>query len=91
MPLSVFITVVQPYKKKYMSVIDTLILANMAFLYTALDRNIYALPLFRNVSGISALIPALGLFGFIVYRVLLKKPLRRAFLLINKSNVRIYI
>lgn len=34
---------------------------------------------------ISALIPALGLFCFVVYRVLLKKPLKRAFLLIKQK------
>jgi hypothetical protein len=36
---------------------DALILANMGLQYTALDRNIYALTFFRNISGISAIIP----------------------------------
>ena len=35
---SLFIANIQPYKKKYMSVIDSLILANMALLSAALDR-----------------------------------------------------
>ena len=70
---SVFVAIVQPYKKKYMSVIDTLILANIAFLYTALDKNIHALPFFRYISVISAIIPALGLYSYIVYRVIFKK------------------
>ena len=86
---SVFIAIVQPYKKKYMSVIDTQILANMAFLYTTLDRNIYALPFFRYISGISAIIPALGLFSYIIYRVIFKRPLKKIILLIKQKLPRL--
>ena len=82
---SVFIAIVQPYRKKYMSVIDALILANMTFLYTTLDRNIYVLPFFRYISGISAMIPALGLFSYVVYRVIFKRPLKKVILLIKQK------
>ena len=86
---SIFVAIVQPYKKKYMSVIDTFILANMAFLYTALDRNIYALPFFRYISVISAMIPALGLYSYVVYQVIFKKPLKKAILLLKKKLPRL--
>ena len=82
---SIFIAIVQPYKKKYMSVIDTFILANIAFLSTALDKNIHALPFFRYISVISAIIPALGLFSYIVYRVIFEKPLKKAILLLKQK------
>ena len=68
-----------------MSVIDTLILANIAFLYTALDKNIHALSFFRYISGMSAIIPALGLFSYVVYRVIFKKPLKKAILLLKQT------
>ena len=86
---SVFVAIIQPYKKKYMSVIDALILANMAFQYTALDRNIYALPFFRYISVISAIIPALGIYSYIVYRVIFKKPLKKAILLLKQKLPRL--
>ena len=86
---SVFVAIIQPYKKKYMSVIDTLILANIAFLYTALDKNIHALPFFRYISVISAIIPALGLFSYVVYQVVFKKPLKKVILLLKQKLPRL--
>ena len=78
---SLFIAIIQPYKKKYMSVIDSLILANMALSNAALDRNIYLLQI---VVGISTLIPPLGLFSFVIYK-LLKKLLKPVFVLIKQK------
>ena len=72
-----------------MSVIDTLILANMAFLYTALDKNIHALLFFRYISVISTIIPALGLYSYVVYRVIFKKPLKKAILLLKQKLPRL--
>ena len=85
---SLFIANIQPYKKKYMSVIDSLILANMALLSAALDRNFYASPFFQIIVGISVLIPVLGLFSFVVYK-LLKKPLKTVFILIKPTLPRV--
>ena len=79
---SLFIASIRPYKKKYMSIIDSLILANMALLSAALDRNVYTLGFFHIITGVSALLPALGLLGFVVYK-LFKKPLKRAFVKIK--------
>ena len=81
---SLFIAIIQPYKKKYMSVIDSLILANMALSSAALDRNIYAVLLLQIVVGISTLIPVLGLFSFVIYK-LLKKLLKPVFVLIKQK------
>ena len=75
---SLFIANKQPYKKKYMSVIDSLIFANLAVLTAAIDRNIYAFPFFARITGILSLVPALGLFSFVVYK-LLKKQLKIVF------------
>ena len=80
---SLFIANIRPYKKKYMSIIDSLILANMALLSAALDRNVYALGFFHIMTGVSALLPALGLLGFVVYK-LFKKPLKRVFVKIKQ-------
>ena len=72
---SLFIANVQPYKKRYMSVIDSLIFANLALLSATIDRNIYAVPYLRVIAEILRLIPALGLSSFVVYKIL-KKPLK---------------
>ena len=63
---SLFIANIRPYKKKHMSIIDSLILANMALLSAALDRNGYASRFFQLITGVSVLLPALGLLGFVV-------------------------
>ena len=47
---SLFIANIQPYKKKYMSVIDSLIFANLALSTAAIDRNVYAFPFFRFIT-----------------------------------------
>ena len=75
---SLFIANVQPYKKKYMSVIDSLIFANLALSSAAVDRNIYAIRIFALITGILNLIPALVMFSFIIYK-LLKQPLKTVF------------
>ena len=76
---SLLIANIQSYKKKYTSVIDSLILANMALLFTALDRNILVISFFQIIFVIIILIPALGLFSFVLYK-LLKKPLKPEYL-----------
>ena len=47
----------------------------MALLHAALDRNRYASRFFQVIS---ALLPVIGLLGFVVYK-LFKKPLKRVF------------
>ena len=67
-----------------MSIIDSLILANLALLSAALDRNGYGSRFFQVIVGVSALLPAIGLLGFVVYK-LFKKPLKRAFVKIKEK------
>ena len=81
---SLFIANIRPYKKKYMSIVDSLILANVALLSAAIDRNVYALRCFHIIIGVSALLPALVLLGFVVHK-LFKKPLKRAFVKIKEK------
>ena len=81
---SLFIANICPYKKKYMSIIDSLILANMALLSAALDRNGHASFFFQVITGVSVLFPALGLLSFVICK-LLKKPLKRAFVKIKEK------
>ena len=81
---SLFIANIRPYKKKYMSIIDSLILANMALLSAALDRNTYASRFFQIIIGVLVLLPALGLLGFVVYK-LFKNPLKRVFIKIKEK------
>ena len=81
---SLFIANIHPYKKKYMSIIDSLILANMALLSAALDRNGYVSRFLLVIIGVSALLPAIGLLSFIVYK-LFKKRLKRAFVKIKEK------
>jgi hypothetical protein len=75
---SLFIASVQPYKKRYMSVVDSLIFANVALLFAAGDRNIFDFPIIRYLTAILFLLPALGLYSFVAYK-LLKKPLKHVF------------
>ena len=65
---SLVIAIVQPYKKQYMTVIDSLILGNLA-LGTAASNSLSLGFLFN----VCAVLPALGLTIFICFR-LLKKP-----------------
>ena len=80
---SLFIANIRPYKKKYMSIIDSLILANMALLSAAIDRNKYASRFFQVIIGVSVLLPALGLFSFVIFKRF-KKPLKRVFVKIKE-------
>ena len=76
---SLLIALVQPYKKTYMNVLDTLIMANLALLSLVLDRysgngknnsNSY---IFYEVSGnIFSTIPLFVLTGIILYKILKK-------------------
>ena len=51
--------------------------------------NIHALPFFRYISVISAIIPALALFSYVIYRVIFKKPLKKAILLLKQKLPRL--
>ena len=67
-----------------MSIIDSLILANIALLSIAIDRNLYGSRFFQIVIGILVLLPALGLFSFLVY-ILFRKPLKVAYIPIKQK------
>ena len=56
----------------------------MALLSAVLDRNVYASRFFQIIIGVSALLPAIGLLGFVVYK-LFKKPLKRVFVKIKEK------
>ena len=70
------IALVRPYKKTYMNVIDTLIVANLALLALTLDKlyledsNTSLALLYASVIGIFSVLPLLGLTGCIAYRIL---------------------
>ena len=81
---SLFIAIVRPHKQRYMSVIDSLIFANLALLSATIDRNIYAVPYLRITAEILRMIPALGLFSFVLYK-LLRKPLEIIFTLVKRK------
>ena len=59
----------QPYKKRYMSVIDSLIFATLTLLSAAF---VYVSPSFAHLTKILGLILALELFSFVVYKLILK-------------------
>ena len=59
----------QPYKKRYMSVIDSLIFATLTLLSAAF---VYVSPSFAHLTKILGLILALELFSFVVYKLTLK-------------------
>ena len=44
------------------------------------------MPFFQIVAGVSVLFPALGLFSFVVYK-LLKKPLKSVAICSNKTEI----
>ena len=71
------ILIVQPYKKRYMSILDALILANLAIVSTALDHDIYSFPFYLAITIIFTTFPLLGLVGYVVY-ILFNDPLRKA-------------
>ena len=67
-----------------MSVIDSLIFATLALLSAAIDRNVNAAPFLRLIVEILRLMPALGLFSFVIYK-LMKKPLKMIFTLVKQK------
>ena len=70
--------IVQPYKKRYMTVIDSLLLANSALVTVVLND-------FLVLSQICAVLPAVGLAIFIYYR-LLKKPSIKLYQIIKEKS-----
>ena len=85
---SLLIAYIQPYKKKYMSILDSIILANMALIIAALDRNIYASRFFQIVTVILLLLPAIGMLSFVVYK-LFNKPLKEVFIKIKQKLLQV--
>ena len=72
-----------------MSIIDSLILANLALLSLVIYRNsFYDLLFFRIVAEIFTIIPVLGLFSFIIYK-LLKKPLKPVLIPIKQTLLQV--
>ena len=72
------IAIVQPYKKRYMTVIDSLLLANLALMIAALND-------FLVLSQICAVLPAVGLAIFICFR-LLKKPYTKLYQIVKEKS-----
>ena len=72
---STLIALTQPYKRKYMTIIDTLILANLATLSHILSQlsGELAKPsvnmFFSAIGGIFAALPLLGLIGIAIYKM----------------------
>ena len=75
---SLMIAIVQPYKKKYMTVTDSLLLANFALMSATIND-------FLVLSQICAVLPAVGLAIFICFR-LLKKPSIKLYLIIKLKS-----
>ena len=75
---SLMIAIVQPYKKQYMTVIDSLLLANLA-LVTAMFSD------FLFLSQICSVLPAVGLTIFICFR-LLKKPSLKLYQIVKEKS-----
>ena len=74
---SLLIAIVQPYKKKYMTVIDAVILANMGILSAIYDAaSVSTSPILQVVVFIWVNFPLLGLVGYIIYK-LFKKPFKK--------------
>ena len=65
---SLLIVIIQPYKEKYMSVGDALILANMALLTISTDRSYQAFPFIQVIQSTLVTLPVLGLISSIIYR-----------------------
>ena len=78
---AIFIAALRPYKKMYMNIIDTLILANLAFNFAMFDLffqetlgSSAALFYILNI-GVVGSIPMWGFLGFIMYKILSSKKL----------------
>ena len=74
---TILIALAQPYKQKYMNIVDTLILANLAMLSLVLSQLSgephHASIVFFYVSGsILTSLPLLGLTGTIIYKIIRK-------------------
>ena len=73
---SLLMAMVRPYKKMYMNITDTLILANLALISLVLNKfsgqenDISALSAFYKISGsILSTIPLLGLTAVVIYKI----------------------
>ena len=72
----IMIALVRPYKKTYMNVIDTLLMANLALLALMVDKlysedaNFFSALLYAITICIFGILPLLSLTGFIAYRIL---------------------
>ena len=72
----IMIALVHPYKKTYMNIIDTLIMANLALLALMLeslyleDSNTLLALLYAIIICIFSVLPLLSLTGFVAYRIL---------------------
>ena len=66
---SLVILIVQPYKERYMTVLESLVLANLAFLAVTWERNIYAIDFHRILADFSAVLPILGLTIFVLFKL----------------------
>ena len=75
---SLVIAIVQPYKKRYMTVIVSLLLANLALMIAALND-------FLVLSQICAVLPAVGLAIFICFR-LSKKPSLKLYQIVKEKS-----
>ena len=70
---SLIIGTVQPHKKRWMSIVDSLILANLALLSFAADSNIYKkinTPFYLVTILMLAPLPLIGVFSFFLYKKL---------------------
>ena len=70
---SLMILVAQPHKKRYMTVIESLVLANFAFLTATYNRNIYASHFHQILAGVIVILPILGVSIYVCY-TLLRNP-----------------
>ena len=72
----IMIALVRPYKKTYMNVVDTLLMANLALLALMADKlyvedsNFFSALLYAITISIFGILPLLSLTGFIAYRIL---------------------
>ena len=76
---SLMIAIVQPYKKQYMTVIDSLLLANYSVIVTASNND------FLVLSQICSVLPAVGLAIFICFR-LSKKPSLKLYQIVKEKS-----
>ena len=73
---AIMIALVRPYKKTYMNVIDTLVMANLALLSLMVDKlyledsNTSLALFYAIIIAIFSILPLLALSGFIAYRIL---------------------